>query len=232
MSHAWNELVATLGDRIGLPLALLLLFVTATLAALLWYFHPRWIPRRWPDLRRLRWPRLRWPRFRWPRFRWPGFRRPTVDWKRFSWSALLARWRAWWRAWRRRKPAATPEPAPDHTAHEVPELPAEEFANLADRLAAEGRYAEAVRERLRGIVRHLIERGVLDHRPGWTVTELAAAAAARRPPLAAPLNEAGSIFSDIWYGQHPATRAHDDRMRELAGASAAAVDGSPVGARS
>jgi hypothetical protein len=216
MSQAWNDMVAALGDLIGLPLLVLLLFVAATLVALLWYFFPRWIPRRWPHFRRPGF-RFRWPTLRWPRLRW-NFRRP-----RFNWRA--------WRAWLRRKPTVA-EPTPDLTSHEVPELPAVDFASLADRLAAEGRYAEAVRERLRGMVRHLIERGVLEHRPGWTVTELAAAAAARRPPLAAPLNEAGLIFSDIWYGQRTATAGHDARMRELAGATAAAVDGSPVGASS
>jgi hypothetical protein len=64
------------------------------------------------------------------------------------------------------------------------ELPAVTFVELADRLARRAATAEAIRERLRGMVRELIERGVLEHRPGWTVTELAAVAAGRRPAVA------------------------------------------------
>jgi hypothetical protein len=89
------------------------------------------------------------------------------------------------------------------------------FVALADRLAAEGRFAEAVRERLRSMVRELVDRGVIEHRPGWTVTELAAAAAAIRPAVDRPLGEAARIFSEIWYGQRPADASHDARMRAL-----------------
>ncbi|GGM34625.1 DUF4129 domain-containing protein [Dactylosporangium sucinum] len=110
-------------------------------------------------------------------------------------------------------PAPETEPEPDA---ELPELPAHAFMSLADRLAAEGRYAEAVRERLRAIVRGLVERRVLEHQPGMTVTELARAAGAALPGLDTPLRSATGIFSEIWYGQRPATAEHDDRMRRLA----------------
>jgi Domain of unknown function (DUF4129) len=216
VSRWWNDLVAAVAAMMGLPLLLLLLFAAATLVAVLWYWFPRWVPRRWPRLRRphWRWPALRWPRWRRPRWRWPGWRWPRLRWRRSS----------------RKAEEGPPEP-PEDAAEEVPELPASDFADLADRLAAEGRYAEAVRERLRGIVRELIERGVLEHRPGWTVTELAAEAAARRPAVAAPLSRAGDIFSDIWYGQRPADATHDARMRELAAAVHDALR-QPVGAAS
>jgi hypothetical protein len=180
----WNEVVAVVGTILPLPTVVLCLFVLATIVALLWYFFPRWIPRRWP-------------RFRRPRFSW---RRPT--------------WRFAWRkpSWRRRR-AAEPELLEPVEGDEVPELPASTFADLADRLAAEGRFAEAIRERLRGMVRELIERGVLEHRPGWTVTELAAVAVGRRPQVAGPLNAAGLIFSDVWYGGRPAGAEEYGRMR-------------------
>jgi hypothetical protein len=161
-------------------------------------------------LRRPRWRlRFRWPRWRlrWPRWRWP--------WRR-----------------KREKKDTTPEPEELTSGDEVPELPAATFVDLADRLAAEGRFAEAVRERLRGMVRELIERGVLEHRPGWTVTELAAVAAGRRPAVAGPLNAAGALFSDIWYGARPAHAEHDARMRELARALSSALEARPVGVAS
>ncbi|WP_432979691.1 DUF4129 domain-containing protein [Dactylosporangium sp. CA-233914] len=115
------------------------------------------------------------------------------------------------------EPDEEPEPEAEPSAgEEVPELPAHVFASLADRLAAEGRYAEAVRERLRSMVRGLVERQILEHQPGMTVTELARAAGTAKPAVEAPMRSASGIFSDIWYGERPATAEHDHRMRELA----------------
>ncbi|HEX6681280.1 MAG TPA: DUF4129 domain-containing protein [Candidatus Limnocylindrales bacterium] len=100
---------------------------------------------------------------------------------------------------------------------ELPDVEAAVFATLADRFAAEGRYAEAVRERLRAMVRELVDRGVIIHHPGWTVTELAAAAGTARPAVSPPVTEATKIFSFIWYRKEPALSEHDTRMRVLAG---------------
>lgn len=86
----------------------------------------------------------------------------------------------------------------------------------ADLLAARGRYAEAVRERLRGMLGELVARRVVEQRPGMTVAELTAAATAGRPPVGPPLRAAAEIFSDLWYAQRPASAEHDRRMRELA----------------
>ena len=175
---------------VPLPLLVLGLIVTAIVVGLLWYFFPQWIPRRFP-------------RFGRPRRGWLRLRRRRGRWK--------------WPRWRRRKreKKAREEPGTAEPTDELPDLPVEAFVSLADRLAAEGRYAEAVRERLRAIVRNLVDRAVIEHRPGWTVTELAAAAAAARPAVGTPLGEAGRLFSDIWYGQRPAYAEHDARMRVL-----------------
>ncbi|MDG4784865.1 DUF4129 domain-containing protein [Micromonospora sp. WMMD1102] len=131
----------------------------------------------------------------------------------------LPRWRlSRWRKRRRPRPTPTPQAEPETAAEdpELPDVPAQTLIALADRLAAEGRYAEAARERFRGMVRELVDRGVLEHRPGFTVTELATAAARNRPEVDHPLAEAGRVFSDLWYAEHPARREHDDRMRALA----------------
>ncbi|GIJ51050.1 hypothetical protein Val02_79360 [Virgisporangium aliadipatigenens] len=218
MYRWWNGLVDRVSQTVTLPLLLLLLFGAASVIALLWYFFPRWVPRRLPGMPRWRWRSWRWPRFTWPALRWPKWRWPRFT---FTWP------------WRRRKKTV---PAKEETvetlepgSEEVPEVPVADFVSLADRLAAEGRFAEAVRERLRGMVRELIELRVLEHSPGLTVTELAAVAVARRPQVAAPLTEAGMIFSDIWYGERPAGAEHDARMKELAGTLSAALR-TPVGA--
>jgi hypothetical protein len=221
MYRWWNEFVDGLSRVMTLSLLVLLLFGVASAVAALWYFFPRWVPRRLPGMprwsvRSWRWPRFRWPDWRWPQWRWPRF---------------VLRWPKWRWGWRRRKKAA-PEKAAEPLepgSEEVPEVPVADFMGLADRLAAEGRFAEAVRERLRGMVRELIEARVIDHSPGLTVTELAAQAVARRPQVAAPLTEAGMIFSDIWYGERRVGAEHDARMRDLAGTLSATLH-QPVGA--
>ncbi len=194
MTRRWIGVVAAAGDVIPLPLLVALLFLVAIVAGALWYFFPSWIPRRMPRFGSRRGRRLgrRWPKFRW----------------RFNWR--------FWR-WRRRKhEEAAGQPESDRVADdELPDVPAEALLSLADRLAASGRYAEAVRERLRAIVRDLIDRQVIDHRPGWTVTELARAAADARPGVGQPLDVAAGLFSDIWYGQRPAGAHDDQRMRNL-----------------
>jgi Domain of unknown function (DUF4129) len=137
----------------------------------------------------------------------------------------------WYPAWvpqrlprraRRVKPTKRPkEPAkaePVLTAADPePAVAVPEDLLLADRLAAEGRFAEAVRQRLRDIIRDLVVAGVIAPQPGWTAAELAATAAGQRPSLAWPLGAAVELFSEIWYGDRPAGRAQDDRMRTLTG---------------
>lgn len=204
LARWWTEAVAALGELVPLPLAALGLLLLAGLTGAAWYWFPTWVPRRLPRLPRWRRPRLRWPRWRFPRPRRPRWRFPRLRWRRPRWP---------FRRRRARPEAAATAPV---AADELPDLPAATLRSLADELAAQGRYAEAVRERLRGMVRELIERRVIEHRPGWTVTELAGAAARVRPAVAAPLRTAGGIFSDLWYGQRPALAGHDRRMRELA----------------
>jgi Domain of unknown function (DUF4129) len=211
-----SELVAGLADRVGggVPTLVFLTVLAAVLTSLGWYFWPAWLPWRWHwqgrrraerrarDRRGRRWGRLRLGRLRW----------------------RLPRWR------RRRRPATAATPPADLPADALPDLRAEVLTITADQFAEAGRFAEAVRERLRAIVRDLIERDVLPPSPGWTVTELARGAASARPPLATPLHGAVAIFSEIWYGLRPATAADDAAMRAHAAAVAAVLADSTVAA--
>jgi Domain of unknown function (DUF4129) len=70
----------------------------------------------------------------------------------------------------------------------------------AGRAAAEGRWADAVRERLRAVVRDLEQRGVLDARPGRTAGEVARDGGAALPALAADLQRGAAVFDEVWYG--------------------------------
>ncbi len=85
----------------------------------------------------------------------------------------------------------------------------------ADAHAAAGEWAEAVRERLRAVVRSLEERAVLDERPGRTADEAAAEAGRALPSCAAGLRSAAVLFDEVWYGGRPAGPESYAALRDL-----------------
>ena len=85
----------------------------------------------------------------------------------------------------------------------------------ADAHAAAGEWAEAVRERLRAVVRSLEERAVLDERPGRTADEAAAEAGRALPSCAAGLRAAAVLFDEVWYGGRPAGPESYAALRDL-----------------
>ncbi|MEU7475976.1 DUF4129 domain-containing protein [Lentzea sp. NPDC042327] len=91
-------------------------------------------------------------------------------------------------------------------------MTAAEHRAAADRAAAAGDLAEAVRERFRAVVRELEQRGVLDARAGRTVAEVAAEAGRSLPGLADDLRGAAVQFDDVRYGGRTAT---DQGYRQL-----------------
>jgi hypothetical protein len=206
VTRVWDEFAASVFDRISPQLLLFLLLAVAGLAGALWYWFPAWVPRRWPRFR-IRF-RFRRPRWRMPRFRWPKWRRRTKKPKAAKKGKTVV---------------AEPEFAPTVV------LP--DGTLLADRLAAEGRYAEAIRQRLRDVVGDLAAAGVVAPLPGTTAAEVAGMAAARRPAVAAPLGSATDLFSEIWYGDVPALHSHDVRMRAMTGEVRRRMAESPGGAR-
>jgi hypothetical protein len=98
------------------------------------------------------------------------------------------------------------------TAHQ---RTAAEHRRLADAAAAQGRYADAVRERLRAIVRELEARGVLDPRPGRTADEVAQEAGVLVPETAEDLRRAVRVFDEVWYGEREATPDSYDVLVEV-----------------
>jgi hypothetical protein len=84
-------------------------------------------------------------------------------------------------------------------------MTAAEHRAAAEKAAAAGDLAEAVRERFRAVVRELEQRGVLDARAGRTVDEVAFEAGRALPVLADDLRGAAVQFDDVWYGGRPAT---------------------------
>lgn len=79
-------------------------------------------------------------------------------------------------------------------------LTADQHRALAESAAGEGRFADAVRERLRAVVRDLEARGALDARPGRTAGEVAADGGRALPAVAADLRRAATVFDEVWYG--------------------------------
>jgi hypothetical protein len=146
-------------------------------------------------------PRWRRPKLRWPKLRWPRRRRRT------------------------RKPKAARTAKKKAEPVFAPTVVLADGTLLADRLAAEGRYAEAIRQRLRDVVGDLTVAGVVTPLPGTTAAEVAAAVAVQRPAVAGPLSGATDLFSEIWYGDRTALPAHDDRMRALTGDVRARIRG-------
>lgn len=247
-SRWWTEAVAAVGDQLPLPLAALALLGAAALVAAGWYTWPSWLPRRrhWLAVGHRSAQLLRWVRSQTARLtgaasgwlrklrsrRWlprPDSRTGPRRWQPRRWAALLdprdwlpAAWRRLLGLLRRRRPQNPAEATGPKPAHD--DVPFDPPTGLADQLAAQGRYAEAIRERLRAMIREATERGVVTDRPGWTLTEFTTATARMAPATRGVLAEAGDIFSELWYGSRPALPRHDDRMRELAGQLRAALD--------
>ncbi|OBI75097.1 DUF4129 domain-containing protein [Mycobacterium sp. E740] len=114
-------------------------------------------------------------------------------------------------------------------------LTAAQHRGLAERAAAAGDWAAAIRHRLRAVARHLEELGVLDPVPGRTATELARDAGSRIPALSDELSCAATAFNDVSYGQRPGTEGAyriiagvDDRIGSHAPVVASAVAGPPT----
>ncbi|GAA2063500.1 hypothetical protein GCM10009839_88470 [Catenulispora yoronensis] len=80
-------------------------------------------------------------------------------------------------------------------------LDAEGYRRAAEEHAVGGRWAEAVRARLRAVIAGLEERTVLDPRPGRTADVAARQAGQVLPEQAEALAGAARVFDDIWYGE-------------------------------
>jgi Domain of unknown function (DUF4129) len=120
----------------------------------------------------------------------------------------------------------------EHALFDSHELTAAAHRATAERFAAEGNWAAAIRHRLRAIARQLEEDGVLHPVPGRTATELAMDAGAAIPVLRPELMQAASAFNDVTYGARagtePAYRMIADIDRRLRSAGAATAGRSPM----
>jgi len=106
---------------------------------------------------------------------------------------------------------------------------AADFRAEADSFATSGAWAEAVRARLRAVVRDVEERGLVDVRPGRTADEIARDAGRALPTVAADLRTAARLFDDVWYGGRTADSPSYDRLVAVDRAVASARPGDRAG---
>ncbi|GAA1961028.1 DUF4129 domain-containing protein [Catenulispora subtropica] len=107
-------------------------------------------------------------------------------------------------------------------------LDAAGYRRAAEEHAAGGRWAEAVRARLRAVITALEERAVLEPRPGRTADVAAREAGRVLPEQAEALAGAARVFDDIWYGE--AAAGPEDYRRLVAVDDAVAAARIRVGA--
>lgn len=97
----------------------------------------------------------------------------------------------------------------------IAELSAAEHRATAERFAAEGNWAAAIRHRLRAVARQLEEIGALNAVPGRTANEMARDTAKFLPELTRKLADAATSFNDVTYGERPGTESGYRNIAEL-----------------
>ncbi len=126
-------------------------------------------------------------------------------------AAVIAVLGALW--WRLGTPSRRPVSAPA-LFDDRPRSAAEHRA-AAEAHAAQGHWNQAVRERMRAIVRALEERALLDVRPGRTADEAAAEAGRALPAHTGRLHTAARAFDDVTYGGRAATQPSYRQIADL-----------------
>ncbi len=111
----------------------------------------------------------------------------------------------------------------------IPPGPPTDYRAASDQHAREGRWAEAVRDRFRAVVRELEVRTVLDVRPARTATEAAYAASRVLPDCRAELGQGADTFNAVVYGDRAADAAAFDQLVALDEQVVAAADASDLG---
>ncbi|MEH0649853.1 DUF4129 domain-containing protein [Streptomyces scabiei] len=116
----------------------------------------------------------------------------------------------WWRL-------GAPRRAPASSAVLFDDSPrsAAEHRAAAEAQAAQGHWNQAVQERMRGVVRSLEERALLDVRPGRTADEAASEAGTSLPAHADRLHTAARDFDDVTYGGRSASEETYLRLAAL-----------------
>jgi len=92
---------------------------------------------------------------------------------------------------------------------------AAEWRREADRLEADGRWAEGLRCRHRALIADLVRRGIIPEQAGRTAGEYVRDVATGLPTAAAPLAAATELFEAAWYGGATTGAAEAARFEAL-----------------
>lgn len=95
-------------------------------------------------------------------------------------------------------------------------LAPDEWRRQAERLAAEGRFREALRCRYRALVADLAWRGVVDEIPGRTSGDYERLVGARLPEVSAQFSTITRLFERCWYGRDPSDQRAQVIFDEMA----------------
>jgi hypothetical protein len=112
-------------------------------------------------------------------------------------------------------------------------LTPEAWRREAGRLAAEGRYREALRCRYRALVGELAQRGVVDEVPGRTSGDYERLVDSLLPGVSARFSAVTASFERCWYGREPSDAngqaAFDEIARSIVADVGTSATKSPVG---
>ena len=105
-------------------------------------------------------------------------------------------------------PGAPPDRASDDRAVLTDEvISADELRARAEAALAEGRHEDAVVDGFRAVATRQVERGRLADTPGATAHEVAVALGREFPHLRQRVEDGGTLFDAVLYGDRPATAA-------------------------
>lgn len=105
---------------------------------------------------------------------------------------------------------------------------AAEWVRAAEEAEAAGEWSEGLRCRHRALVAELLERDLIDRRPGRTAADISRLGAQRVPAAGGDLDAATRIFEDVWYGWTEADASTRDTFTAHAAAVRSAIEAALV----
>lgn len=106
-----------------------------------------------------------------------------------------------------------------------PQVSAGQYRERAEQFSTQGRWEEAISQRMRALVRASQERGLIDAHPGWTADEVATAVGGQVPAGSDTLTAAARTFDEVRYGR----RAGSARSYRVVAEADDLVSGAEVG---
>lgn len=107
-------------------------------------------------------------------------------------------------------PVRKARPSPQIDVDLFTDRSVDEWTRAAEDAERTGDWREGLRCRHRALVAELLDRDLIDRRPGRTAADIAQLASERVPAAAVDLDAATRLFEDVWYGWSDADSATRD----------------------